>query len=349
MKAMVKTAPEPGALSWQDWPDPELRRGQVIVEIERAGICSTDVAIYDWSYRGRQPVRTPSILGHEAAGVVTAVADDVSDVPPGSRVALQVIWGRPHSRQSLRGHENLDPDWIHIGASALGGAFAERIALPAERVVKLPDSVGWEDAVLLEPLAVASNALDLVNPRQGESFAVVGPGPFGLLMIQVARAAAAARVVAVGLKGIDGARLETARRLGAHATFECEGDPLETAEAVKLATGGEGADVVIDAGGTSESTFLSLEIAAPGGRVALFGFTLDVRIEPLRQIIRKGLSLYGVSAAARRHYGIALGLIETGVSRPHKIVSHRLPMERTADGIELVSAREATKVLLSCR
>jgi L-iditol 2-dehydrogenase len=344
MKAIVKREPGPGGLEWTDWPDPELRPGHAIVQIERAGICSTDVAIYDWTYKGRQPVAVPSMLGHEAAGVV--VASD-GDVPEGTRVGLQVIWGRPHARESLAGHENLDPEWIHIGASRLGGTFAERIAMPSERLVLLPDQVGWDDGAMLEPLAVAAHAMDLVALAPGETFVVVGPGPFALLMIQIARAAGAARIVAAGLAGVDGARLGVARHVGADETVEVGADLADAAAAIREALGQDGADVVIDAGGTSESTILALDIAAQGARVAVFGFTREARIEPLRQIIRKGLVLYGVSAAARRHYGIALRMIERGTIAPSAIVSHRLPISEVSAGIELVKSREASKVLLT--
>ena len=345
MKAVIKQAPEPGALEWVDWPEPDLRPGHVIVEIERAGICSTDVAIYDWTYRGRQPLATPSMLGHEASGTVVAAADDVR-VATGTRVGLQVIWGRPHSRETLEGHENLDPEWIHIGASALGGTFAERIAMPAERLVLLPEELDWDQGALLEPLAVAANAMDLVAPRPGESFVVVGPGPFGLLMIQIARAAGATPIVAVGLEGIDASRLAVATTAGADAVVELGGDMTAATEAVLATVGRRGADVVVDAGGTPESTFLSLDLAGPAGRVAVFGFTREATIEPLRQVIRKGLSLHGVSAAARRHYGIALRLMESGAVDPREIVSHRVSIAEAGDGIELVKSRVATKVLL---
>ena len=344
MKAIIKREPGAGGLEWTDWPDPQPRPGHAIVQIERAGICSTDVAIYDWTYKGRQPVAMPSMLGHEAAGVV--IASD-GEVPVGTRVGLQVIWGRPHSRESLAGRENLDPDWIHIGASRLGGTFAERIAMPSERLVLLPEHVGWDDAAMLEPLAVAANAMDLVGLQPGETFVVVGPGPFSLLMIQIARAAGASRIVAAGLEGVDRARLAVARRVGADAVVEVGADLAGAAGAIREALGQDGADVVIDAGGTPESTFLALDVAAQGARVAVFGFTREARIEPLRQIIRKGLALHGVSAAARRHYGMALRMIERGTIVPSAIVSHRLPIAQVADGIELVKSREAAKVLLT--
>jgi threonine dehydrogenase-like Zn-dependent dehydrogenase len=345
MKAIVKTEAAAGALVWGEWPEPALRHGHVIVEIERAGICSTDVAIYDWSYRGRRPIEMPSVLGHEAAGTVAYAADDVDDVRVGDRVTLQVIWGRPHAWQSILGFENLDPDWHHIGASEIGGAFAERIAVPSQRVLLLPDDVGWDDGALLEPLAVATHAMELVNLRAGETFVVVGPGQFGLFMCQLAKASGAARIVAVGLEGVDQARLDVARRVGADVTLSHSGD-VGTTSAALLQVSGGGADVVMDCGGTEDSTLLSLEAAAPGARVGVFGFTREARIEPLRQIIRKGLSLHGVSAAKRSHYGIALRLIRTGAVRPSAIVSHRLPMGRAVEGIELVQSRAASKVLL---
>lgn len=346
MNAVVKTEAAPGALAWQEWPDPELRPGHVMVEIAQAGICSTDVAIYRWTYAGRHPIRIPSMIGHEAGGTVSAVGEGVTEVEVGDRVALQVIWGHAHAPQSLRGQENLDPNWFHIGASALGGAWAERIAVPADRVLILPDSVSWEDGALLEPVAVAAHAMELASLRPGETFVVVGPGPFGLLMCQIARAGGAARVIAVGLEGVDETRLDVARTAGADTTLTFSGDGDSTVAEIRELGFGEGADVVMDCGGTPESTFLSLDLAAPGARVAVFGFTREARIEPLRQIIRKGLSLYGVSAAQRRHYGRALRLIETGVSRPSEIVSHRFPMREAARGLDVMVSREASKVLL---
>jgi threonine dehydrogenase-like Zn-dependent dehydrogenase len=345
VKAIIKAEAGEGNLAWTDWPEPTPRPGQVVVDIKQAGICSTDVAIYSGTYSGRRPIEFPSMLGHEAAGVVSEVSEGIDDVRIGDRVALQVIWGHPHARQSLLGFENLDPDWFHIGASALGGAFAERIAVEADRIVLLPDSIAWEDAALVEPVAVAAHAMELVALRAGETFVVVGPGPFGLLMCQIARSSGAARVVVVGLEGIDEARLEVARRAGADDVLTFAGDTAATASEIATLTG-EGADVVMDCGGTPDSTFLALEAAAPAGRVAMFGFTREARIEPLRQVIRKGLSLYGVSAAQRRHYGLALRMIEASVARPREIVSHRLPMSRAAEGIELMKARAASKILL---
>jgi L-iditol 2-dehydrogenase len=347
VNAVVKTEAAPGALAWQEWPEPELRPGQVMVEIRQAGICSTDLAIYNWTYAGRHPIAVPSMIGHEAAGTVSAVGEGVDEVRVGERVALQVIWGHAHAPQSIRGFENLDPDWFHIGASALGGAWADRIAVPADRVLILPDDVTWDDGALLEPVAVAAHAMELVDLRPSEMFCLVGPGPFGLLMCQMARAGGAARVIAVGLEGVDEARLEVAKTAGADTTLTFSGDNDAVAAEVRELCFGEGADVVMDCGGTAESTFLSLDLAAQGARVAVFGFTREARIEPLRQIIRKGLTLHGVSAAQRRHYGIGLRMIQAGTARPSEIVTHRLPMSEAADGLELVKARTAAKVLLT--
>ncbi len=346
MKAMVKTAEAPGCLAWREWPDPVPQPGQALVEILRAGICSTDVQIHDWSYRPRRPVLVPSVLGHEAAGVVTAVNGRLDGIEVGDRVALQVIWGHAQAAESLLGHENLDPDWYHLGASALGGVFAERIAVDAARLVRLPPQVTVEDGAMLEPAAVAAHAMELVRLAPGERACLVGPGPFGLLMCQIARSAGAGRIAAVGLAGVDEARLDVAlRHAGVDEAIAHGDDVAATAEEAAARLGGR-ADVVLDCGGTPDSLQIALEVAGPGARVAVFGFAPRSEIEPLRHLVRKGLVLAGVSAAARRHYGSALRMIAGGLLRPAAIVSHTLPMSEAEAGIGLVSSRVASKVAL---
>jgi L-iditol 2-dehydrogenase len=348
MKAIVKTGAGPGELVWTDWPDPVAGPGQVVVDIVRAGICSTDVAIYDWSYRGRQPVTVPSVLGHEAVGLVAAVGEGTGELFVGDRVALQVIWGHAQAEQSLLGHENLDPNWLHLGASELGGAFAERLATGADRVVRLPGNVSWADGALLEPTAVAAHALELVELSPGDTVALVGPGPFGQIMCQIARCGGASRIVAVGVADLDEQRLEVAlASAGVDAVVAHRGDAIQTADEVAKLLGAAGADVVFDCGGTPSSLPLALEIAAPAARVAVFGFAVGAEIEPFRHIIRKGLRLAGVSAAQRRHYGIALRLMAREAVRPSAIVTHVLAMSQAVAGLELVKTRVATKVALT--
>jgi L-gulonate 5-dehydrogenase len=303
------------------------------------------VAVYQGTYRPRRPLAYPSMVGHEAAGVVLATGDDVQGVAVGDRVALQVIWGDPHSRQSLLGHENVDPNWRHIGASALGGTFAERIAVPADRVFVLPEELDWDRAALLEPLAVASHAMELVALRPGETFAAVGPGPFALLMCLIAQVSGAARVIVVGLADVDAGRLAVARELGAE-TLALAGDAAAVEAAVRERTGGEGADVVMDCGGTPESLPLALDLAAQPARVGVFGFAPETRIEPFRQIVRKGLALHGVAAARRSHYFEALRLMTTGLVDPTRIVTHRRSWRHVTEALELARTREAAKVLI---
>ncbi len=347
MMAAVKTAAAPGCVVWGEWEDLTPRAGQVVVEIDRAGICSTDVAIYDWDYRGRQPVVTPSVLGHEGMGHVSVLGEDVVDVGEGDRVALQVIWGHPQARESLLGWENLDPDWCHLGASELGGAFAEQVVIDATRIVRLPDTIATEDGALLEPVAVAAHAVEVANLRLGDRVCLVGPGPFGQIMCQIAKASGASAIVAVGLAGVDEARLEVAQQFaGVDDVVLHSGDVFATAREVKGHLAG-GADVVFDCGGTCESLPLALEVADQGARIAVFGFASEARVEPLRQIIRKGLQLTGVSAASRRHYGQGLLMLSRGSISPACLVTHVLPMREVAQGIELIKKRVATKVALT--
>jgi threonine dehydrogenase-like Zn-dependent dehydrogenase len=348
VKALVKTLATPGALEWREWPEPVNRPDEAIVSIRRAAICSTDLALYEWNHPGRRAPRVPFVLGHEGVGVVTAVGDSVRDLREGDRVALQVIWGRPYSRESMLGREDLDPDWYQLGASDLGGAFAERIALPATKLVRLPSSTQWDDAVLLEPLACACHTMERVALAPGESFVLVGPGPFGLLMCQIARSSGARHIVVVGRVPEDNRRLEMARACGADTIVEFEGDLDATRSAILEATDGLGGDAVVDAGGTTESTQLALDSPANGGRIALFGYSRHGVLDPLRQIIRKGVSVFGISVAQRRHYGIALRMIESGAARPSKIITAHFPFTEAVAAIEqLLDRREPKAVLIA--
>lgn len=345
MKAIIKSADAPDALEWRDWPEPRPGPGEVLVGVRRAAVCSTDVAIWDNSYRGRQSSTYPAMVGHEAAGVVEAIGEGVDELQVGDHVCLQVIWAHDQERAALDGYENLDPDWFHLGTATRPGAFAERIAVPAARAIRIPESVDWEDAALVEAHSIAIHAMERLQPVPGEHFVAVGPGTFGLLTAMLARIGGAATVIVVGQRGIDEARLEVARTLGAGHTLLFDGDAAALAEQVRELTDGEGAQLVVDNGGTPSSTPLALELAASAGRVALCGFTQRCEIEPFRQVIRKSLSLHGIAASQRRHYGPALRSLRAGV-RPSAIVSHRLPMERASEAMALMKERRATKVLL---
>jgi L-iditol 2-dehydrogenase len=344
LKAMVKTAAGFGNIELREWPDPQAAAGQVVVEILQGGICSTDVAIYQGTYKGRRELEYPCMIGHEAAGNVVETGPGVKEISVGTRVGLQVIWGRPYSRQSLLGYGNVDPDWNHLGASILGGTFAEAIAIRADRVFPLPDHVDWDRAAMLEPLAVASHAMKLVAVAPGETFGIVGPGPFGLLMCLIARESGASKIFALGIEDTDEARLRVARQIGAE-TLSVGIETRDAIAAVLDMTEGEGLDVVMDCGGTPTSLPLALDLAAAPGRVGVFGFAGEARIEPLRQIIRKSLTLYGVSAARRSHYGEALRMLSAGLD-PTTIVTHRHPVSELVEAIELVRDRSAAKVLI---
>lgn len=346
MRALIRYADEPRALRWDTWPDAPAGTRDVLVRIVRAAVCSTDVAIWAGTYKGRQPNVTPAMVGHEAAGVVEAVGAEVADVRVGDRVALQVIWGHPHIPVSLSGHDNLDPDWYHLGTHTQPGAFAEHIVLAADHVVPIPDTVGWDDAALIEALSIAAHADLKTRVGVGERFLAVGPGGLGLLATQIAMRAGAGTTIVAGLAGIDDARLEVARSLGVDHVVSVGADPADALAEIFELTGGAGADVVVDNGGTAGSTSLALDSAAPAGRVAMTGFTPAVEIEPLRQIVRKGLSVHGIAASQRHHYGPAVRMIAAGL-QPERIISHRLPMADATTAMELMLNREATKVLLS--
>lgn len=263
----------------------------------------------------------------------------------GDRVVLQVIWGHPHNPQTLCGFENLDPDWFHLGTFTHPGAFAEHIVLAEDHVIPIPDTVSWDNAALVEVLSIAVNAVEQSPVGIGQTALIVGPGSIGLLSAAQAIRAGAGKTIVAGLAGIDDARLDVARRLGVDHVVRVGDDIASALEEIRELTHGAGADVIFDNGGTAGSTSLALDAAAPAAHVSLTGFTPNVALEPMRQIVRKGLTLHGIAASQRRHYGPAIRMIESGLE-PVRIVSHHLPMADATEGMELMLDRSASKVLL---
>jgi 2-desacetyl-2-hydroxyethyl bacteriochlorophyllide A dehydrogenase len=342
MKAIVKTAPGPGNVEVRDVPVPEIEPHEILVRVRGTGICGTDILIYDWSYRGRAPVPTPIVLGHEGGGDVVEVGAQVDNVAPGDRVALDALIGCGTCYYCNQGLTNLCRDWAHLGIS-FDGTYSEYLSIPAIAAHHVPDSVGWEDAAFVEPLGIVAHALERAPISPGDSVVVVGPGPLGLLALQAARAAGAAQTIVTGLAR-DRARLDVARRLGAdHVVVADEGPAVEQ---VRDLTGGLGADVVIEAGGTPEAVSQAIAMARGYGQVALVGFAPTAEVGPL-DIVRNYLKIVGIVGGLPRHAERALRWLESGQVRAAPIVTHRLPLEEAEQGFQLMKDSTAAKVFFA--
>ncbi|TVQ64914.1 MAG: alcohol dehydrogenase, partial [Phycisphaerales bacterium] len=304
-----------------------------------AGICGTDVHIMHDEYRSEPPVT----LGHEVAGTIAAIGAGVSGWELGQRVVTETyfsVCGRcEHCRT---GRPNLCASRRSIGSFEDGG-FAPRVLVPATNLHELPDDLGFPEAALVEPLAcVVRGLLELNDVRAGDRVVITGPGPIGLLALQVAKAAGA-RVAMLGTAA-DAARLELAERLGADGVLTVEAaDTLR--EAIADALGGQ-PDVVIECSGAAPAAGLLLRLVEKAGRyvqVGLYGAPITLDMD---QVCYKELRVSGSFATTPSSWYRALALASSGAVSLAAIVGATYALADWERAFEAVAGRRPGKVLL---
>jgi threonine dehydrogenase-like Zn-dependent dehydrogenase len=340
MKAIVKTVTGPGNVESLSVPVPTPKPHELIVAVKATGVCGTDVLLYDWTYKGRSPVLPPIVLGHEGAGEVVAMGAQVQGFRIGNRVGLEALIGCGRCYYCSEGQTHLCRGWAHLGIT-FNGTFAEYVAIPASAAHQLPGGVSYLEGAFLEPIAIIAHSLERLKVMPGDTAAVVGPGPLGLFHIQALRAAGVETVIAVGQAG-DDARLEVAINVGADAVVNCA--TTDAVAAVREWTGGLGADIVIEAGGTPESVSSAIRMARGNGQVAIVGFARESNISPL-DVVRNDLLIVGIVGGLSRHAKRALRWMETGQVRAEPIVTHRLTLDSGDEGLRLARDRVAAKVV----
>jgi 2-desacetyl-2-hydroxyethyl bacteriochlorophyllide A dehydrogenase len=342
MRALVKTASGMGNLELVEMAPPVPGPGEALVRVGPSGLCGTDLLLYDGVYRGRKrPVPVPLIVGHEASGEVIALAPNTTGPRPGTRVGIEAVTGCGQCHHCVRGNYNLCQHWHHIGLTR-AGVLADFVVVPVTSLLPLPEQVTLESAAFLEPLATAVHTLERVKPAPGTTAAVVGPGPLGLLHLQVLQAAGVGPIVMYGRQG-DETRLERAASLGAETFL---GDRAAIGVHADAFTGGLGFGLSIEAGGTATAIQTALDIVAGEGTLVSLGIVPTTEIDVL-QVMRKDLTWIGVVSSVRRHFAEAINLIQTRKVRPEELITHRLAVGDALAGFQLLRHREAVKVMFS--
>jgi 2-desacetyl-2-hydroxyethyl bacteriochlorophyllide A dehydrogenase len=306
-------------------------------------MCGTELLVHDDVYRGRKrPMPFPLIVGHEASGVLAELAAGTAGPKPGTRVAMEGVSGCGACPHCMRGSYNLCPDWHHIGLTR-AGALAEFVTVPVSSLVPLPDDVSFESAAFLEPFATALHTLERLKPAPGQPAAIIGPGPLGLLHLEVLRAAGLAPILVFGRRG-DEKRLALARTLGADVAVVA--DRKEAQEHTLQLTDGVGAGVVVETGGTAEAVQTALDVVGAGGALATLGLARSTEIDALT-VMRKNLLWIGVVASVRRHYAEAIRLIRSGKAQPDRLITHRLPLAQAASALPSMRDADAVKIMFA--
>jgi len=340
MRAVLKAGPGAGNIAVLDADIPSPGPGEALIRIGSSALCGTDLLLYDGVYRGRNnPVPSPLIVGHEAAGEVVGLGPGTTWPAVGTRVGIEAVWGCGRCYHCVRGGYNLCQDWHHIGLTR-AGVLAEYVVMPATSLLPLPDGITLETAAFLEPLATAVHTLERMRVLPGTSAAVIGPGPLGVLHMQLLQAAGASPLVMYGQSG-DETRLAVAASLGVQ-TFA--GDRRAIAAHASDMTSGTGFNIAIEAGGTSAAVQSALDVVGGNGCVATLGLVRETEIDAL-QVMRKNLTWIGVVSSVRRHFAAAIALLDEGAIRPVDLITHRLPLDAALDGFEAMRQRTALKVM----
>lgn len=290
MKALVHTAPY--VMEYTDWPTPEPGPDDLLVRVKACAICGSDIKGYSGVTGRRQP---PIIMGHEAAGVVEAVGANVTGLSVGDRVTFDSTIYCRKCDYCLSGHWNLCDNREVLGVSEgtyrRHGAMAEYVTVPYWIAVRMPDTLGYAQAALVETASIGVHAANRTPLELNDTVVVVGAGGVGLVALQAIRLKGAGKVIVTDLSP---SRLEMARHMGANVTIQA--DAPDMMEQLLAATGPHGADAVLEAVGIQSTIDTALAITRKGGSLTLIG-NVAPRVQfGLQSIISREITLYGVCA-----------------------------------------------------
>ena len=334
MKAVLFYAP--GDIRFGETSRPKAGPGQVVIQIKAALTCGTDLK----TYRRGHPVlikETPSVFGHEMAGVVAELGPGVTGFEIGQRVvaANSAPCGRCFycRRDRLSLCEDL---------GLLNGAYAEYIAVPprivAKNLLPIPDGVTFRQAALVEPLACCIHGVERSKIGLGDTVCIIGHGPIGLMLIRAAKLKGA-RVIVVGRNPF---KLEMARRFGAEELVDIRtvSDPVQVVR--DLTPEGRGVDVTIEAVG------LPIAMTRPGGLVNLFGgCKSDTHIKvDTRRLHYDELEIIGVFHHTPRYVRAAMALIANGEIDADALITHEMALPRLEEALQLVASGDTLKIAI---
>ena len=337
MKALVKESASPG-FKLKDVAEPRIREDEVLIRVRRAGVCGTDVHIYDWDAWAKGRCEPPFVVGHEFAGDVMQVGRLVTDVKEGDRVTAEghIVDGR--CLLCRTGNSHVCPFTKIIGVDR-DGCFAEYIAMPATNVWHLDDAISYDVGGIHDPMGNAFHTV-LTAEIPGAVVLITGCGPIGIFAVGICKAAGAAQIIATD---INDTRLALAKKMGAdHAVH-----PEQAVKIVKDATSGLGADVVLEMSGVPAAIHQAFALVRVGGRVQMLGIpSKKVDFDLATEVIFKGLTIYGV--VGRRMYEtwhLMTRFLRSGQFDPTSVITHRFQLGEADAAIAAIKSGEAGKVI----
>ena len=344
MKAVVKANPSPG-IEIREVGLPVPQPGEVLVRVEAVGICGSDVHIYEWTpgYEFLTP-HFPLTLGHEFAGEI--VDSRSNSFRAGEKVTSETgrICGKCFFCKQGKGVLcALRSSFGRIGLER-NGAMAEYVAVHEDCLHRIPPGVTQEEAAMTEPAAVALGAVELARFYPGDVVVILGPGPIGLLILQLCKALGAGKVAVFGQEA-DRPRLRLAETLGADLTL-ISGNEDSHPKVMDL-TGGIGAGVVFEVSGSPAAAVSGLQLLRRAGEMILVGiYPGAIPLDATHQMVRQMKVIKGSYGGASLDWDRVLELVAARKLNLAPLISRVLPLEQAREGFEAVLNREALKIIL---
>ena len=322
MKALVLE--KYNELVYKDVPEPEISEDEVLIQVKACGICGSDVHGLDGSTGRRIP---PLIMGHEASGVIIKTGNYVRYWKVGDRVTFDSTIYPLNDWYTLEGLYNLSDNREVLGVSPgsyrRNGAFAEYVAVPQHILYHIPDNVSFEQAAMVEPIAVAMHAINQVHLKLGESCVVVGVGTIGTFILQLLKLTGTNQLIAVD---INNQNLKQAEKTGADFIFNPAHDQIQNK--IRSITKNRGADIAFEAVGNSDSVNTCVNSVRKGGRIILVG-NLSASVDfPLQSVVTREIKLCG-SCAIRGEYAPVLDML---AKRKINVEDHISAVARLSEG-----------------
>lgn len=333
MKIALFTAPR--TLEIAEAPQPTLHRDDdVLVRIDRVGVCGSDVHYYTHGRIGQQVLSYPATLGHECAGTVLEVGHRVTDLQPGDQVAVEPAFACGKCDQCLAGRQNTCRKLVFMGCpNEAPGAVAEFHVLPRENCIAVPKTMSLDDAALVEPLSIGLHAVRLGAPAAGAKLAIFGAGPIGLSVLLCAKALAPCRAYVTDL--ID-CRLEAATACGADATANVGAGGADV-----VAWLGQreplGVDVVFECSGDPACIDQAMQALVPGGTVVLVGIPERERIEFDVHLMRRKEITFRNVRRQNQCVGPVIELMAAGRIDARPMLTHHFPLGQITEAFETVA------------
>ncbi|MFT9494138.1 zinc-dependent alcohol dehydrogenase [Anaerosolibacter sp.] len=343
MKALVKKTPYAKDTYLEDIPNPKAGYNQVVVKVDSAGLCGTDIKFYNTD-KGKTKLVTPVVIGHEGCGTIVEAGEGVCGLTVGDRIVCETsFYHCGKCVYCMTGYHNMcTNDRTSLG-SKVDGFFAQYVLCNADFVHKIPDNITFDEGALMEPLACCVHAvLERSSIKPMDNCIIFGPGPIGILTAQVAKAAGA-QVILVGTKH-SRERLDLAKKMGIETTIVF--DEMNFADQIQMLTDGLGADVIYECSGSNAALNQSLKMIKKLGEIVLMAAPTDCRLNLWDDLVLRDVNIVSSLSSKSTSWRTAIMLVQSKKINLMDLISHRFTIDQWEMAFTLGSSRECMKIMI---